>query len=102
LYEICTREYFDELVEYRNLSQVFVVYLFSYHCFRAVTQRRKKILQVELWDITSSKKIMSLPQSSNSNTKDHPTTKQKGLFSVFSIPAVVVLHHDKMSGAIVL
>jgi hypothetical protein len=45
---------------------------------------------------------MSLPQSSNSNTKDHPTTKQKGLFSVFSIPAVVVLHHDKMSGAIVL
>ncbi|RCV20005.1 hypothetical protein SETIT_4G020900v2 [Setaria italica] len=34
--------------------------------------------QVELWDITSSRKIINLPQSSNANTKDHPT-KQKGL-----------------------
>ncbi|CAN6179579.1 unnamed protein product [Urochloa humidicola] len=34
--------------------------------------------QVELWDITSARKIISLPQSSITNTKDHPT-KQKGL-----------------------
>ncbi|CAN6191652.1 unnamed protein product [Urochloa humidicola] len=34
--------------------------------------------QVELWDITSARKITSLPQSSSANTKDHPT-KQKGL-----------------------
>ncbi|CAN6166435.1 unnamed protein product [Urochloa humidicola] len=34
--------------------------------------------QVELWDITSARKIISLPQSSSANTKDHPT-KQKGL-----------------------
>ncbi|CAL5045505.1 unnamed protein product [Urochloa decumbens] len=33
--------------------------------------------QVELWDITSARKIISLPQSSSANT-DHPT-KQKGL-----------------------
>ncbi|CAL5050633.1 unnamed protein product [Urochloa decumbens] len=34
--------------------------------------------QVELWDITSARKIITLPQSSSANTKDHPT-KQKGL-----------------------
>ncbi|KAG2609164.1 protein DECREASED SIZE EXCLUSION LIMIT 1-like isoform X1 [Panicum virgatum] len=34
--------------------------------------------QVELWDITSARKIISLPQSSSADTTDHPT-KQKGL-----------------------
>lgn len=34
--------------------------------------------QVELWDITSARKIMSLPQTCSANMADHPT-KQRGL-----------------------
>ncbi|XP_039806478.1 protein DECREASED SIZE EXCLUSION LIMIT 1-like isoform X1 [Panicum virgatum] len=43
--------------------------------------------QVELWDITSARKIISLPQSSSANAKDHPT-KQKGLLSNFTNPGL--------------
>ncbi|XP_066371194.1 protein DECREASED SIZE EXCLUSION LIMIT 1-like isoform X1 [Miscanthus floridulus] len=34
--------------------------------------------QVELWDITSARKIVTLPQTCSANTTDHPT-KKKGL-----------------------
>lgn len=34
--------------------------------------------QVELWDITSARKIITLPQTCSANTTDHPT-KRKGL-----------------------
>ena len=64
-----------------------LLYFFCCHCFHVETSKQN--LQVELWDIENSRKIMCLPQRCSANMTGH-LTKKKGLSSLFTTPAIVV------------
>jgi len=77
-----SRECLDELVKYSNLYDFFFFLFNALVLFSCCNSKEKKNLQVELWDITSARKIVTLPQTCSANTTNH-RTKKKGLFSLF-------------------